>query len=95
MLKRCTMSWRKSHSHRVLRRSVRAWAGCRHLGKNTDSFTHASNNYILLSMARQERLLPAAVIKETLEEKVEAIEVTGKPQSQLAREKGNARGYRA
>ena len=45
------------------------------LGKNTDSFTHASNNYILLSMARQERLLPATVIKETLEEKVEAIEV--------------------
>jgi recombination associated protein RdgC len=45
------------------------------LGKNTDSFTHASNNYILLSMARQERLLPTAVIKETLDEKVEEIEV--------------------
>jgi recombination associated protein RdgC len=45
------------------------------LGRNTYSFTHASNNYILLSMARQERLLPATVIKETLEEKVEAIEV--------------------
>ncbi len=45
------------------------------LGKNTTSLTHASNNYILLSMARQERLLPAAVIKETLQEKVEAIEV--------------------
>ena len=36
--------------------------------------THASNGYILLSMARQERILPAAVIKETLEEKVEAID---------------------
>ena len=44
------------------------------LGKNTTSFTHASNNYILMSMARQERLLPATVIKETLQEKVEAIE---------------------
>ncbi len=45
------------------------------LGKNATSFTHASNGYILLSMARQERLLPAAVIKETLDEKVEAIEL--------------------
>ena len=44
------------------------------LGKNTTSFTHASNNYILMSMARQERILPATVIKETLQEKVEAIE---------------------
>ena len=44
------------------------------LGKNTSSYTHASNNYILMSMARQERILPATVIKETLQEKVEAIE---------------------
>ena len=44
------------------------------LGKNTSSFTHASNRYILISMGRQERILPAAVIKETLQEKVEAIE---------------------
>ena len=45
------------------------------LGKDTTSFTHASNNYILFTMSRQERLLPATVIKETLQEKVEAIEV--------------------
>ena len=45
------------------------------LGNNTSSFTHAANNNILISMARQERILPAAVIKETLLEKVEAIEV--------------------
>jgi len=45
------------------------------LGKDTTSLTHASNNYILLTMSRQERLLPTAVIKETLQEKVEAIEV--------------------
>ncbi len=44
------------------------------LGNNTSSLTHAANNYILLTMARQERLLPAAVIKETLQEKVEDIE---------------------
>ena len=44
------------------------------LGKNTTSYTHASNNYILLTMARQERLLPATVVKETLQEKVETIE---------------------
>ncbi len=44
------------------------------LGKNTTSLTHASNNYILMSMARQERLLPATVIKEELQEKIEAIQ---------------------
>lgn len=44
------------------------------LGKGTTAFTHASNNYILMSMARQERILPGTVVKETLQEKVEAIE---------------------
>jgi len=39
-----------------------------------DSLTHAANKNILITMARQERLLPAAVIKETLQEKVEDIE---------------------
>ena len=38
------------------------------------SLTHSSNRNILLSMARQERILPAAVVKETLQEKVEEIE---------------------
>jgi len=38
------------------------------------SLTHASNKNILITMARQERLLPAVVIKETLQEKVEEIE---------------------
>jgi len=38
------------------------------------SLTHSSNRNILISMARQERILPAAVIKETLQEKVEEIE---------------------
>jgi len=49
------------------------------LGNNANqdqeaSFTHASNNYILLTMARQERLLPAAVIREQLDEKIIEIE---------------------
>jgi len=44
------------------------------LGKNSSSYTHSSNSYILMSMARQERILPATVVKETLDEKVEAIE---------------------
>lgn len=38
------------------------------------SLTHSSNRNILISMARQERILPAAVVKETLQEKVEEIE---------------------
>ncbi len=38
------------------------------------SFTHASSKHILLTMARQERLLPAAVIREELEERVAQIE---------------------
>ena len=44
------------------------------LGKNTTSLTHAANGYILFSMARQERMLPATVIKESLQEKVDEIE---------------------
>ena len=38
------------------------------------SLTHSSNKYILFTMARQERLLPATVVKEALQEKIEAIE---------------------
>lgn len=60
------------------------------LGKNTDSYTHASNNFILLSMARQERLLPATVIKETLQEKVEEIE-TAENRKVSSREKKEMR----
>lgn len=38
------------------------------------SFTHSSSRNILMTMARQERILPAAVIKEELEEKIAEIE---------------------
>jgi len=44
-------------------------------GRKHESLVHASNQFILLSMSRQERLLPAAVIKETLEQQVADIEV--------------------
>jgi recombination associated protein RdgC len=44
------------------------------LGKNSEMLTHAANGYILLTMARQERLLPASVIREEMEEKVAEIE---------------------
>ncbi len=44
-------------------------------GRKHESLVHAANQFILLSMSRQERLLPAAVIKETLEEQVADIEV--------------------
>ena len=40
-----------------------------------DSMTHATNKNILISMARQVRLLPASVVKEILQERVEALEL--------------------
>ena len=39
-----------------------------------DSMTHSSSKNILITMARQERILPAAVVKEALQEKVEVIQ---------------------
>ena len=44
------------------------------LGKNSESLTHATNGYILITMARQEKILPSSVIKEELEERVETIQ---------------------
>ncbi|MGB1311372.1 MAG: recombination-associated protein RdgC [Leucothrix sp.] len=46
------------------------------LGKNSDAYTHAVNDFILLTMARQERLLPASVVRETLQERVTEIQET-------------------
>ena len=40
------------------------------LGKNSEAYTHAVNNFVLLTMARQERLLPASVVREELDERV-------------------------
>jgi recombination associated protein RdgC len=44
------------------------------LGKNSQSLTHAANGYLLITMARQEKILPAAVIREELEERVDDIQ---------------------
>ncbi|MCL4164637.1 UNVERIFIED_CONTAM: hypothetical protein GTU68_012324, partial [Idotea baltica] len=40
------------------------------LGKNSEAYTHAVSNFVLLTMARQERLLPSSVVKEELDERV-------------------------
>ncbi|CAA6820647.1 MAG: DNA recombination-dependent growth factor C [uncultured Thiotrichaceae bacterium] len=45
------------------------------LGKNTDAFVHAVSGYLLISLMRQERILPSSVVREALEEKVEQIQV--------------------
>ena len=45
------------------------------LGRDSDSFTHAANGFILVTMARQERLLPASVIREEMEQRVADIQL--------------------
>ena len=44
------------------------------LGRDSDSMVHAVNGYMLLCMAHQERMLPASVIKDELEERVAGIQ---------------------
>lgn len=44
------------------------------LGKNATALTHSANGFILFSMARQERLLPASVLREEVEERVAELE---------------------
>ncbi len=44
------------------------------LGRHGSDFVHAANGYIMLCSKTQEKLLPAAVINEELEEKVLEIE---------------------
>lgn len=45
------------------------------LGRNSESLTHAANGYILVTMARQERLLPASVVREEMEQRVADIQL--------------------
>lgn len=43
------------------------------LGRDSDLFVHAANGYIMICAKKQEKILPSGVIKEQLEEKVNAI----------------------
>lgn len=44
------------------------------LGKNSQQLVHAANGYMMVCVREQEKLLPASVINEQLEEKVRDIE---------------------
>lgn len=43
-------------------------------GRDTPQLTHASNGRIMICLRREDRILPASVIREHVEEKAEAIE---------------------
>jgi len=45
------------------------------LGKHAEQLVHASNGRFMLCMRREDRILPAAVIREAVEDKVEAIAI--------------------
>ncbi len=46
------------------------------LGRHGDQLVHAAGGRLMLCLRREERILPAAVVHEALEEKVEQIEST-------------------
>lgn len=50
------------------------------LGRHSDLLVHAANGRVMICQRREERILPAAVIREALDEKVEQIELEqGRP----------------
>ena len=44
------------------------------LGKHGDMLTHSANDFIMVTARKEEKILPASVIRDTLEEKIEHIE---------------------
>lgn len=44
------------------------------LGRNSQELVHAGNGYLMMCLTRQDRLLPAGVINEELEDRVAVIE---------------------
>ncbi len=44
------------------------------LGKHGDQLVHATNGRLMLCMRREDRILPAAVVRDAVEEKVDEIE---------------------
>ena len=53
------------------------------LGRHGSEFVHAANGYLMICAKRQDKLLPAAVINEELEEK--ALEIELRESRQLPR----------
>ena len=44
------------------------------LGKHSDNLTHSANGFIMVCARKEEKILPASVIRDALEEKIEHIE---------------------
>lgn len=44
------------------------------LGKHGDLLTHSANDFVMVTACKEEKVLPASVVKDVLEEKVEQIE---------------------
>lgn len=44
------------------------------LGKNSALFTHSQNGFVMVTARQEDKILPASVLREALEEKIEQIE---------------------
>jgi recombination associated protein RdgC len=58
------------------------------LGRHGSEFVHATNGYLMICLKRQDKLLPAAVINEELEQK--ALEIESREARQLPRKERRA-----